>query len=119
MHPVHNFQLYFPEIHYNMISPSTPRSSKWSLPIRVPTYTLYMYTFLIMSRDNSVGIATGYWLGDQMIGVRFPAGAGNFSLRHHVQTGSGARPEFYPMGKGGSFPGGKAAGAWCWTLCSI
>jgi hypothetical protein len=27
---------------------------------------------------------------DSSVGVRFPAGAGNFSLRHHVQTGSGA-----------------------------
>jgi hypothetical protein len=25
-------------------------------------------------------------------GVRVPAGAGNFSLHHHVQTGSGANP---------------------------
>jgi hypothetical protein len=38
--------------------------------------------------------------------VRFPAGAGNFSLRR-IQNGSGA----YPMGTRGSFPGGKAAGA--------
>jgi len=45
-----------------------------------------------------------------MIGVRFPAGAGNFSLPHHVQTGSGTHPASYPMGTGGSFPGDKAAG---------
>jgi hypothetical protein len=32
-----------------------------------------------------------------MIGVRFQAGAGNFSLRHHVQTGSGAHPASYSM----------------------
>jgi hypothetical protein len=39
-------------------------------------------------------------------GVQFPAGANNFSLRHHrVQTGSGAHPTSYPMGNGGSFPG--------------
>jgi len=25
-----------------------------------------------------------------IVGVRIPAGAGNFSHRHHVQTGSGA-----------------------------
>jgi len=29
---------------------------------------------------------------------RFPAGAGNFSLRHSVQNGSGAHPASYPMG---------------------
>jgi hypothetical protein len=42
-----------------------------------------------------------------MIGVRFPAEAGNFSLRHRVQTGSGAHPVSYPMGTGGSFSGVK------------
>jgi hypothetical protein len=38
-------------------------------------------------------------------------GQGYFSLRHHVQTGSGAHPAFYTMGTGGSLPAGKAAGA--------
>jgi hypothetical protein len=33
------------------------------------------------------------------------------SLLHRVQTGSGAHPASYPMGIGGSFPGGKVAGA--------
>jgi hypothetical protein len=74
------------------------------------------FSFLIVpltlkSRDSSVGIATDYGLDDWMIGVRIPAGAGNFSLRHRVQTGSGAHPASYPMGTRGSFPGGKAAGA--------
>jgi hypothetical protein len=64
-----------------------------------------------LSRDSSVGIATGYGLDDRMIGVRFPAGVGNSSLRHRVQTGSGARPAIYPMSTRGSFSGGKAAGA--------
>jgi hypothetical protein len=35
----------------------------------------------------------------------------DFSLLHVVQTGSGVHPTSYPMGKGGSFPGDKAAGA--------
>jgi hypothetical protein len=43
--------------------------------------------------------------------VRVPARAGNFSLHHHVQTGSGAHPASYPIGTRGSFPWGKAAGA--------
>jgi hypothetical protein len=51
--------------------------------------------------------------------VRVPAGAGNFSFHHRVQTGSGTRPTSYPMGSRGSFPGGKAAGAWSWPLTSI
>jgi hypothetical protein len=66
---------------------------------------------LRMSRDSSVGIATGYGLDDRMFGVRFPVRAGNFSLRHYVQTGSGAHPASYPMGTEGSFHGGKAAEA--------
>jgi len=42
-----------------------------------------------MSRDSSVCIATGYGLDDSMTGVRFSPGAGNLSLRHYVQAGSG------------------------------
>jgi hypothetical protein len=38
-------------------------------------------------------------------------GAGNFSLHHPVQPGSGAHPASYPMGTRGPFPGGKAAEA--------
>jgi hypothetical protein len=48
------------------------------------------------SRDNSVGIALRYGLADRGPRVRFPAGAGNFSLHHHVQNGSGAHPASYP-----------------------
>jgi hypothetical protein len=63
------------------------------------------------SRDNSVGIAMGYGLDDRGSRVRFPVGAGNFSLHHRVHNGSGAHPASYPMGSRGSFPYGKAAGA--------
>jgi hypothetical protein len=52
----------------------------------------------------------GYGLDDQGSRVQFLTGAGNFSLHHHVQDGSGAHPASYPMGTRGSFPGGKAAG---------
>jgi hypothetical protein len=41
------------------------------------------------SRDSSVGIALGYGLDDRGFRVRFPAGAGNVSLHHRVQNGSG------------------------------
>jgi hypothetical protein len=51
-----------------------------------------------------------YGLDDRGSRVRFPAGAGDFSLRHRVQNGSGAHPTSYPMGTRGSFPGGKSAG---------
>jgi len=62
---------------------------------------------------------TGYGLDDRMIGFRFPAGAGNFSLRHHVHTGSEAQPASYSMGARGTFPAGKAAGSWSWPHTSI
>jgi hypothetical protein len=46
---------------------------------------------------------------DQGSRVRFPAGAGNFSLHHRVQNGSGAHPASNRMGPRGSFSGGKAS----------
>jgi hypothetical protein len=63
-----------------------------------------------MSRDSSVSTALVYGLDDRGSWVRFPAGAGNFSL-HLVQNGFGAHPAPHPMGTRLSFPGGKAAGA--------
>jgi hypothetical protein len=65
----------------------------------------------IQITENNLGIALGYGLDNRGSRVRFPAGAGNFSLRHRVQNGSGTQPAFYPMGTRGSFLGGKAAGA--------
>jgi hypothetical protein len=61
------------------------------------------------SRDSSVGIALGYGLNNWGSRVRFPAGAGNFSLHYRVQTGPGVHPASNPMRV--SFPGGRAAGA--------
>jgi hypothetical protein len=65
----------------------------------------------VKNRDSSVGIALGYRLDDRGSNVRFPAGAGNFSLHHRIQNGSGAHPASYSMGTRGYFLGGKAAGA--------
>jgi hypothetical protein len=64
-----------------------------------------------MSRDSLVGIALVYGQDDRGSRIRFPAGAGNFSLHRRVQNGSGAHPASYPMGTSGSFSGGKAAEA--------
>jgi hypothetical protein len=50
-------------------------------------------------------------MNDRSPRVRFPAGAGNFSLHHRVQNGYGVHPASYPMGTRGSFRGRKAAGA--------
>jgi hypothetical protein len=55
-------------------------------------------------------MATGYGLEDRGSRVRLPAGAGNFSLLHRVQNGSGAHPASYLMSTRGSFPGSKVAG---------
>jgi hypothetical protein len=81
-----------------------------------------MMTSDISSRPfPGAGIAQRYTTGLRAgwPGVRVPAGAGNFSLHHRVQTGSGVLPVYYPMGSRVSFPGGEAAGAWSWPLLSI
>jgi hypothetical protein len=65
----------------------------------------------IKSRDSSVGIELGYGMDDRGSRVRFPAGAGNFSLHHRVQNGSGAHRASYLMGTRSSFSGGEAARA--------
>jgi hypothetical protein len=63
-------------------------------------------------RDSSVGIALDYRLDDRGGGVRFPAGAGSFSLFTTAsRTALGPNPVSYPAGIRGYFPGGKVAGA--------
>jgi hypothetical protein len=49
-------------------------------------------------------------LDNQGSKVWFPVGAGNFSLYHHFQNGSGAHPASYPVGTRGSFLGVKRLG---------
>jgi hypothetical protein len=66
---------------------------------------------LLQYKNSSVGIALGYGLDDRGSRVRFQEGAGNFSLHHRVQNGSGVHLASYPMGTRVSFPVGKAAGA--------
>jgi hypothetical protein len=84
----------------------------------VPPFPIsFIGVALNYSRDSSVGIALGYVLDDR---DSIPGGGvGNFSLHQRVQNGSGAHSASYPMGTRGSFPGGKAAGAWRWPLTSI
>jgi hypothetical protein len=64
------------------------------------------------SRDNVVGMATGYGMDDRGVGIRVQLGL------HVVQAGSRAHPASSPMRTGGSFPGGKATRAWNWPLLS-
>jgi hypothetical protein len=49
-----------------------------------------------------------YGLNDRAIGVRFPAGAKDFSSSLFVQTSSGTHPTSCTMGTGDPFPGAKA-----------
>jgi hypothetical protein len=66
-------------------------------------------TLMIDKEPGSSGsIVSAYGLFDRAIGVRFPAGAKDFSSILCVQTGSGAHPASCTMGTGGPFPGGKA-----------
>jgi hypothetical protein len=68
-------------------------------------------SFLIIFNLFASYPALGYGLEDRGSRVRFPEGAGIFSLHHRVQYGSGTHPASYPTGTRGSFRGGKAAGA--------
>jgi hypothetical protein len=69
------------------------------------------------SRDNSVGIATGYGLDDRGVGFRVPVGARIFSsnCRPHRFWGP---PSLLSNGNRGLFPGRKAAEAWSSPLTS-
>jgi hypothetical protein len=91
------------------------RTKSWyiiqNINVIIKIYKFYLQPILMDSSDNSVGIALGYGLDDRDSRVRFPAGAGNFSLHHRVQNGSGAHPTSHPVGTRVYFPGGKAAGA--------
>jgi len=53
---------------------------------------------------------TKIWTRDLPNRVRVPAGAGNFSLHHRVQTGSGAHPSFCAIDVGVFIPWRKTAG---------
>jgi hypothetical protein len=65
--------------------------------------------FNARSRVSSGSIVSDYGLDDRAIGVRFPAGAKDFSSNLCDQNGSGAHPASCTMGTGGPFSGGKSA----------
>jgi hypothetical protein len=70
--------------------------------------TLKVLRILWLSLGSSSGsIVSGYGLDYQVIEVRFPAGAKDFSCSLSVQTSSGAHPASCTMGTGGTFPGLK------------
>jgi hypothetical protein len=53
-------------------------------------------------------LATGWMTEGSVLGSRYGQ---EYSLLHVVQTGSGVHQTSHTMGTGGSFLGGKAAGA--------
>jgi hypothetical protein len=67
------------------------------------------HKFLSVGARIAQWYSAGLWAG--WSGVPIPAGAGNFSVHHCAQTGSGDHPASYPMGSRGSFPASKTAGA--------
>jgi hypothetical protein len=108
--------LWNPNIRYSVRKVSLLDSTMSQLSlVHTPVLCLYKIHFNIIliyeSQDSSVGIALDYGLDDQGSRVRFLEGAGNFSLRHRVQNGSGAHPASYSLGTRHSFPEDKAAGA--------
>jgi hypothetical protein len=74
------------------------------LPFYIYRYPLKYSSIYLWSRGSSGSTVSD----DQAIEVRSPAEAEDFSSSLCVQIGSGAHPASYPMGAGGSFPGGKA-----------
>jgi hypothetical protein len=80
----------------------------------------YFVTFYdpIKSRgSSSISIQTGLFAGQPGLNS-WQIQWWDFSLCC-VQTSSETHPASYPMGTGGSFPGGKEAGAWSWPLTSV
>jgi hypothetical protein len=67
---------------------------------------------ILGSRDSSVGIATGYGLDDQGVGIQVPIGVRIFSSPCRTDRLWGP-PNLVSngYGGGGSFPGDKAPGA--------
>jgi hypothetical protein len=102
----------------------------WKLASKFTVNHNYIYSFIYIyvcvcvcvcteSRDSSIGIPTGYWLDDRIIGVRFSGGAEAFPLSQRVQISSRVHPASYPMVTEGYFPGGKVAATWRHPLMSI
>jgi hypothetical protein len=96
-------------------------SGIWKEDLFIAFKVLFRNLHRVAVEIQGVGIAQRYSAGLRAwwSGVRVPAGAGNFSLHHRVQTGSGTYSASCPMGTRGSFPVGKTAGTWSWPLTSI
>jgi hypothetical protein len=84
----------------------TPKDHNLIFCLFLTGIKIQLYTNVILSRNNSIGIATGYSLDGQ---GSIPGSNRDFSLFRRVQTDSGTHPAFYPMGTGGCFPRGRVA----------
>jgi hypothetical protein len=68
-----------------------------------------MFVVYVKCRGSLVVIAASCEVNNRGVVIRVPVGS-RISLLHIMQTGSGAHPVFHPIGTGGDFPEGKAAG---------
>jgi hypothetical protein len=101
------------DLNFHLHETLKSRIDRWHWFVVLLLRVCQLYGFFFIVYRSVIG------LDDRGSGVRFPAGAGNFSLHHRVQNGSGAHPASYAMGTRGYFLGGKVAGAWSWPLTPI
>jgi hypothetical protein len=94
-----------PNTEYIILKSQTTENGSSFLPAN--TESSFEYVTAAWNRDSSVGVATGYGLDSR---GWIPGRAKYFSFLHIVDNGSEAHTNSYPVGKPGSFPGGKAAG---------
>jgi len=80
------------------------------LVITGPQTTVSNVSFLLCAQFSK----TWWDFKDQILGFDSRQGLGIF-IHHCVRTGSGVHSASYPVDTGGSFPGGKAFGAWSFT----
>jgi hypothetical protein len=92
--------------HHITATPFRIPSKSYSLVI-LPFYTIWSVLLTEWGQLNlySEGLRTGWQAFYSRQGQ-------DFSLLRSLQTGSEAHPASYPVGTGGSFLGGKTAGAW-------
>jgi hypothetical protein len=72
---LHNFPRVTAPLHYELIVPQSvqERASNFgSDSIEICHIFQRQSITFIQRRDSAVGITTGYWLGDQRVGVRVP-----------------------------------------------
>jgi hypothetical protein len=101
---------------------SQPKPSKQN-KIYFSNLSIWHTLLILLDIRVFIGAGIAQWFSTGLragwSGVPLPVGAGNFSPHYRVQTGSGPHPASYPLGTRRSFPGGKVAEAWSWSLpCS-